>query len=193
MTDPKHLVIIVGHPDGSQSHLCHALADSYREGAESAGHKVTLVDIGTLDFPCLRSREEWEKSKVPDALLPAQQAILAANHLFIIYPLWLGGMPALLKAFLEQVLRPSLSASFKDWGKLLKGCSARIVVTMGMPGFFYRLFYRAHTLKALKRNILAFTGVGPTRSTIFGMVEGAKEKKRQAWLTQMRMLGQAAR
>jgi putative NADPH-quinone reductase len=196
MAERKNIVIVLGHPDGSKAHLCHALAGEYRAGAEAAGHLVTTVDLGTLEFPLLRSQHDWEKEATPDALVPAQKAILDAHHLVIIYPLWLGGMPALLKGFLEQVLRPSLiptGNNFSEWRKLLRGCSARIVVTMGMPGIAYRLYFRAHTLKALKRNILAFTGVGPIRSTIFGMVEGASEKRRTGWLAQMRKLGRAAR
>lgn len=196
MASETHIVLVIGHPDSSKPHLCHALAEQYRAGAEEAGHRVTTVDLGTLDFPMLRNRDDWEKEPSPAALIPAQKAILDASHLVIIYPLWLGGMPALLKGFLEQVLRPSLMPKGNDlsaWSKLLKGCSARIVVTMGMPGIAYRVFFRAHTLKALKRNILAFSGVGPIRSTIFGMVEGASEKRRAGWLSLMHKLGREAR
>ncbi|WP_020398142.1 NAD(P)H-dependent oxidoreductase [Kordiimonas gwangyangensis] len=192
MSVHKNIVLILGHPDSSEAHFCHALADRYRAGAESAGHRVTTVDVGRLDFPLLRSRKDWEEGETPPALKEAQRTILDADHLVIIFPLWLGGMPALLKGFLEQVLRPSLAASPKEWGKLLKGCSARIIVTMGMPGFFYRLFYRAHSLKALKRNILAFTGVGPIGTTVFGLVEGASEEKRAQRLALMHRYGHNA-
>ena len=42
----------------------------------------------------------------PPAIAEAQRTIVWAEHLVIIYPLWLGSMPALLKGFLEQALRP---------------------------------------------------------------------------------------
>jgi putative NADPH-quinone reductase len=71
---------------------------------------------------------------------------------------------------------------------LLKGRSARIVVTMGMPAFFYRLYYRAHSLKSFRRNILQFCGVAPVRSTIIGMVEGSPES-REDWLQRLAVLG----
>jgi putative NADPH-quinone reductase len=74
--------------------------------------------------------------------------------------------------------------------KLLKGRSARIVVTMGMPAFFYRIFYRAHSLKNLKRNILEFCGIDPVRTTMIGMVEG-KPQARAAWLAGMAKLVRA--
>jgi len=74
--------------------------------------------------------------------------------------------------------------------KLLKGRSARIVVTMGMPAVFYRIYYRAHSVKNLKRNILEFCGINPVRSTLIGMVEGRPEA-RAAWLASMAKLVRA--
>jgi putative NADPH-quinone reductase len=73
--------------------------------------------------------------------------------------------------------------------KLLKGKSARIVVTMGMPALFYSLVYRAHSLKSLKRNILAFCGISPVRTSIIGMVGGADASAREAWLRKMESFG----
>ena len=52
--------------------------------------------------------------------------------------------------------------------KLFKGKSARIVVTMGMPGLFYRWYYCAHSLKSFERNVLRFCGVGPIRTSLIG-------------------------
>ena len=106
------------------------------------------------------------------------------------YPLWLGTMPALLKALLEQVFRPgfAIDQAKYGWKKRLRGKSARIVVTMGMPAFIYRWYFRAHSLKNLERNILAFSGIGPINATLIGMVEGASAK-REKWIAHMRKLG----
>jgi putative NADPH-quinone reductase len=105
-------------------------------------------------------------------------------------------MPALLKGFFEQTLRPGFAFGKAQAGrmppKLLKGRSARIVVTMGMPAFFYRIFYRAHSVKSLRRNILEFVGIGPVRTTVIGMVEG-KAKAREDWLRAMQDYGRSAR
>jgi putative NADPH-quinone reductase len=105
-------------------------------------------------------------------------------------------MPALLKAFLEQVFRPSFAFRYRAKGfpeKLLKGKTARIVVTMGMPAFVYRWYFGAHGLKSLKGNILGLCGIGPVKATLFGMVEQASGSTREKWLAQMRQLGAAAR
>ena len=114
-----------------------------------------------------------------------------ADHMVIFYPLWLGDMPSLLKAFFEQVLCPGFAFSYTKNRlphKALKGRSAHVVVTMGMPSIAYRLYYRAHSLKSLKRNILKFVGISPVRTTVIGGVEGASAA-RDRWLLHMSRKG----
>ena len=103
-------------------------------------------------------------------------------------------MPALLKAFLEQALRPgfAMSTSAKGgWTKLLLGRSARVVVTMGMPAFVYRWYFGAHGLKSLTQN-LSLVGISPSRSTLIGSIEGMAEAKRGRWLQRLGSLGKQA-
>ena len=189
----KQLVIIQGHPDPAGNRLCHALADEYAAGARSVGASVNRVEVSQLDFPLLRTSRDFQagKKNTPKSLIPAQEAILAADHVTIVYPLWLGTMPALLKGFLEQVLRPgvALDESEEIPKPLMNGTSARIVITMGMPALAYRWYFRAHSLKSLERNVLAFCGISPIRENLFGMVETASNKKRTAWLAKMRNAG----
>lgn len=102
-------------------------------------------------------------------------------------------MPALLKAFLEQVARPGFSIGEGERGKmpmkLLSGKSARIVVTMGMPAFLYRWYFFAHGLKGLERNILSFAGIAPIKETLIGMVDASEKTNREKWLPKLRALG----
>jgi len=62
-----------------------------------------------------------------------------------------------------------------------------------MPAFFYRLYYRSHSVKSLKRNILEFCGFSPVRTSFVGTVETKAQGVRETWLVKMRMLGAAAR
>ncbi|HEU5293995.1 MAG TPA: NAD(P)H-dependent oxidoreductase [Burkholderiaceae bacterium] len=190
------VLIIVGHPDPAGGHLCHALAQAYADGAHEAGHEVRTIDIAQLDFPLLRSQHAWTHEPLPAALAPAQEAIRWADQMVFVFPLWLGGMPALLKGFLEQVARPgfALASDAKNpmAAKLLKGRSARLVVTMGMPAAVYRYYFRAHSIKALERNILGFVGIAPIEETLIGMVEAMDDKARARWLDKLRVLGRHA-
>ncbi|WP_417667693.1 NAD(P)H-dependent oxidoreductase [Roseibium sp.] len=196
MSDPKAIVVIDGHPDPTPDHFCHALADAYCKGAESAAHQVSLIRVADLDFPLLRSAKAFSKDPSPESLRPARDAILAADHVVIVFPLWLGSMPALLKGFLEQVFHKD--TAFEDTGPnefpkgRLKGKSARVIATMGMPGLVYRLWFRAHGLKALERNILKFIGFKPVRDTVFGMVEMVSDQRRRKWLGKVEALGRRA-
>lgn len=191
------IVVVQGHPDPAGGHLCHALADAYAQAGIAHGHAVDRVDVGRLDFPWLRTKADFEHGAVPLSLAPAQAAIGAADHLAIVYPLWLGTLPAILKAFLEQTLRPGFAFDYRPGSQFprrrLAGKSARIVVTMGMPALAYRWYFGAHGLKNLKRSILGFAGIGPIRDTLFGMAEAADDAKRARWLGEMRRLGAAGR
>ena len=188
------IAIIDGHPDPAKRRFVHALADAYEEGA-AARHEVRRIAVGELDFPLLRTAADWHDGTPLPAIAQAQETIRWAEHLVFLYPLWLGDVPALFKGFLEQVARPGFALGPFGKGfpkKLLKGRSARVIVTMGMPAAFYRLFYRAHSLKSLERNILAFTGIGPIRHSVVGSVESS-DAHRSAWLHRIRALGREAR
>lgn len=189
----KHIAIIDGHPDPDRGRLVHALAARYAEGAAAGGHEVRHVEVALLDFPLLRSRSAWEDQPPPPAIAEAQQTIAWADHVVILYPLWLGDMPALLKGFLEQLLRPDFAISKgKSLGAgLLQGKSARLVVTMGMPAFFYRFYFGAHSVKSFERNILRLVGIKSVQHTLIGSVEESADDRR-ARLQDMFDLGRSA-
>ncbi len=191
----KRILILLGHPDSPHPHLCHALADSYARAAEAAGHELRRIDLALLDIPLLRGQEQFEQGQPPQQIEQAQAAIRWADHVVLVFPLWLGTMPALVKAFCEQVFRPGFAYAPTQQGfpqKLLSGRSARLVVTMGMPAWLYRWVYCAHGLRGLGRNILGFVGFAPVRYSLFGMVATASDKRRQAWLREMARLGAKA-
>jgi putative NADPH-quinone reductase len=191
------ILIIEGHPDPSNRHFCHALADAYAKGALAGGHEVRRVQPADLDFPLLRSQEEWEHGRLPSTLTDAQESIGWAEHIVLIYPLWLGDMPAILKAFLEQVARPGFAfhrESGNPFGrKGLSGRSARVVVTMGMPSAVYRWYFGAHSLKSLERNILRFVGIDPVARTLIGGAGHFAPERANGWFDKMALLGRAAR
>jgi putative NADPH-quinone reductase len=191
----RRIVIIQGHPDPAGGHLCHALAEAYAAGAIKAGHAVETLAPALLRLPLLETKAGFE-APPSDEVAAVQAVVGAANHLVILFPLWLGGMPAVLKGFLEQVFRPGflLVDPAKGWGsaKRLAGVSARIVVPMGMPALAYRWWFGAHGVRTLERGILGLAGIRPVRTTYLGMVEAATEAKRARWLAEMRSLGTKA-
>ncbi len=186
------IAVVVGH--ARTGTYCEALGESYARGAEAGGHQANLFITSRMTFdPILHTGFERVQPLEPD-LQAAHDAMIAADHLVFIFPLWLGTMPAILKGFLERVMQPDLVGLSKQgrFPRILKGKSARIVITMGMPGFVYRWFFGAHALKMLKRNILGFVGVHPIRSLICGNIEGVGPAGRLKWLKQMEAFGRRA-
>jgi len=189
----SRIAIVVGNSmDGSFS---EALALAYKRGAESSGHEARVFVLARMTFDAvLREGYRRPQPLEPD-LVAARDALLACDHIVLVFPLWCGDMPAILKGFIERVLQPDLlrfqSGGKTDW-KVFAGKSARVIMTMGMPGLLYRWYYGAHALKLLKRNILHFIGVTPVRSTVYGMVEAAGQEKRQQWLREVEALGHDA-
>lgn len=193
----KNIVIIQGNPDPDPGRFGRALAEAYAQAARDAGHQVKAIGVANLDFPLLRTQHEWEYGEMPRALNEARDAIRWADHLVVLFPLWLGDMPALLKGFFEQVLRPGFAFDAGARGpfsaKRLTGKSARLVVTMGMPAAFYRWYFRAHSVKNLERNILGFCGIAPISETLIGTVNTPDNAVREEWLAKLRELGAEAR
>lgn len=189
------ICIIQGHPDAERDHFGHALCQAYAEGALEAGHQVEIIDVARLDFAVLRDPAEFATAP-PEPILKAQAQVAAADHLVVFFPLWLGTMPALLKAFFEQLARANFAIGPSDRGGWprhnLKGRSARVVVTMGMPALAYRTLFGAHGVRSLESGVLGLAGVRPIRRSLVGTVE-ASAAARGRWLARLRRLGAAAR
>jgi NAD(P)H dehydrogenase (quinone) len=188
------IAIVVGHPQ--RDSYCEALGEAYFNGAREGGHEASLFLLGRMNFdPILREGYRRLQPLEPD-LATAREAFLACGHVVFIFPLYCGDMPALMKGFIERLLQPDLLAinaagGKADW-KVFKGKSARVIMTMGMPGWFYRLYYGAHALKLLRRNILHFTGISPVYSKIYGMMAAVSDDTRKAWLREVEALGHQA-
>jgi NAD(P)H dehydrogenase (quinone) len=186
------VTIIVGHPQ--RLSYGEALADAYRRWAESAGNTVHMFKLSEMTFdPILHEGYRQEQPFEPD-LKSAYDALAASDHWVLIFPLWCGDMPALLKGFIERILQPDLirrqgTENAMNW-RIFEKKSARIIMTMAMPVSVYRFWYGPHALKLLKNNILNFIGVKPVRETLLGMVADASNEKRNRWLKQAEAMGQ---
>ncbi len=199
----KRITILQGHPDPRGHHFGNALADAYADGARAAGHEVKYIEVAKLDFPLLRSSDDFYQGATPEGLIPAQEAIRWADHLLLVFPLWHGHFPALFHAFLEQTFRPGFAVESRDGGmpaKLFVGKSARIAVTMGGPALFYRWYAGAHSLKSLERHFLRFCGIAPVRTSLIGLaglgsggdfpkIPVMNPARRERWLDKLRALG----
>ena len=190
----RKIMIVVGHPQHNT--FCEALGKTYRDAAQAAGHEVSLFVLADMTFdPILHDGNRKTQQLEPD-LQAAYTALARCDHLVLVFPLWCGDMPALLKGFIERILQPDLIAresteNAMNWS-IFKNKTARIIMTMGMPVTIYRFWYGGHALKLLVRNILNFIGIRPVRHTLFGMVGTSKPATRDQWIEKVRQLGRQA-
>ena len=187
----KKILIINGHPD--KESLCFALSESYKKGADSSGADCKLVHLIDLDFnPILTFGYRLISELEPD-LVKMQQEILAADHLVLVYPNWWATFPALLKGFIDRVFVPGFAFKYREdspmWDKLLAGKTARMIVTMDTPKWYYFLMNRNAGHNAMKIGVLEFCGIKPVKIISFAPVKSSNAAKRKQWLTEVEKLG----
>lgn len=187
----QKILVIDGHPDRERSRFCHALADAYIEGAMAAGKETRLITLADVPIEFLRTASDFASAPQAPEICSAQADLLWADHVAIAFPLWLGGAPALVHAFLEQVARGAFFAETSGAGirSKFKGKSARLIVTMGMPAVVYRLIFHAHGVRNIVSGVLGFAGFGPVHTTMFGAVESVGASQQKTRLERVRMLG----
>ncbi|MFT3728115.1 MAG: NAD(P)H-dependent oxidoreductase [Terricaulis sp.] len=188
------VLIIDGHPDPDRARYCHALCEAYGDGARSTGHQVRVVTVAEIDAAPLRNAKEFGGAPDSVGVLQARADIRWCNHLVLVFPLWMGGPPAHLHAFLEQIARQNFVAEATPAGlhQKLRGRSARLIVTMAMPAFAYRLMFHEHGVRSVMRSILGFGGVAPVRRTYLGAIEAVSSEERTKRLAQVKELGKRA-
>jgi putative NADPH-quinone reductase len=187
----KRVLVILGHPVTSS--LCGALATSYAEAAEKAGHEVRRINLAELTFDPLLRHGYAEPQELEPDLRNAQAQIKWAQHVVFVYPTWWGSMPALMKGFIDRTFLPGFAFKYHKrsplWDRLLTGRTAELIVTMDTPPLFNKLVNGSPGDKQMKRSVLQFTGLKPTRATSFGKVRGSSGAKRAKWIAKAAKLG----
>lgn len=187
----KKILIINGHPD--KESLCFALAESYKKGADTNGEQSQLVRLIDLKFNPILTHGYRLVSELEPDLLKIQQDILQADHLVFVYPNWWATFPALLKGFFDRAFIPNFAFKYHEkgpfWDKLLKGKTARLIVTMDTPKWYYWLVNRSAGHNAMKIGVLEFSGIKPVKITAFAPVKSSNSAKRKKWLDEVEQLG----
>lgn len=187
----KKILIIQGNPNPQS--LCNALANAYENGAKENGAQLQRLNLFELEFSPNLSYGYKQRTELEPDLLRAQELISWAEHIVFIYPVWWGNMPAILKGFFDRVFLPGFAFKYHEnspwWDKLLTGRSARQIVTLGMPNWYYWLFYGAPSHRAMKQVTLNFSGIKPVKTTVFSPVRQSNEKQRENWLQKSYSLG----
>lgn len=194
------VLIILAHPLAES--FSHKIAEAYREGAYSAGHQVTVLDLykTKLQLGFLQPESPREHKKNQPIREKLQQMIADADELVIIHPLWWGGQPAILKNFIDQVFTPGFAYRNPQPIKLLpqrlhlipqrllKGRSVRLFITCDgqwwtsavrlMPYLATWYFY-----------IFAITGMRMRSYKLFDYMKQRDGMTRAKWLAKVNRMG----
>lgn len=106
---PKHVVILC-HPD--EDSFCASVAHTYCQTVEQVGHSAELRDLYRIGFdPVLKSRERPTRPDfvLSDDVAAELAAIDGADIFVLVYPIWFGLPPALLKGYVDRVLGAGFS------------------------------------------------------------------------------------
>jgi NAD(P)H dehydrogenase (quinone) len=187
----KKVLIINGHPD--KESFCFAIAESYKKGADAVGADCKLVHLIDLDFNPILIFGYRKISELEPDLVKMQQEILAADHLVLVYPNWWATFPALLKGFIDRVFVPNFAFKYREnspfWDKLLVGKTARMIVTMDTPKWYYFLMNINAGHNAMKIGVLEFCGIKPVKITSFAPIKSSNRVQRKKWLAEVEQLG----
>ncbi len=191
----KKILIINGHPN--KDSYCSALAEAYKEGISAQHAEIKEIRISELNFePNLKFGYQKRIELEPD-LLQAQEKIKWADHLVWVHPVWWGGLPALLKGFIDRVFLPGFAFQYREnsvwWDKLLTGKTAHIITTLDQPGWYYALVYGKPSTNQLKRSTLKFCGIKPVKVTYVGIIKNSSDEQRAKWLLKIKRLGSKLR
>ncbi|REC61945.1 flavodoxin family protein [Chryseobacterium pennae] len=191
----KKIAIINGHPNKESFNF--GVAEAYKNGAIEAGAEIKEITIAELKFnPNLQFGYQKRMELEPD-LLNAWEIIQWADHLVWVHPVWWGGLPALMKGFIDRLFLPGFAYKYREnslwWDKLLAGKTAHIITTIDQPGWYYRLMYGRPSVNQLKKSTLEFCGIKPVKVTYLGIIRTSNEEQRRKWLDKVAELGRKQR
>ena len=187
----KKILVVLGHPLSDSFNA--ALANAYVQAARKAKFQVREIKLGEMKFDPLLRFAYKKHMEIELDLAQAIADVKWADHLVFVYPYWWGSCPALLQGFFERVFTPGFAFKFLNdwrWQGLLKGKTARLIVTMDAPPIFDIFYWRSAGIRTIKFNILEFCGIKPVKVTRIGPVKGFDENKRKDWLKKLAIMGE---
>jgi NAD(P)H dehydrogenase (quinone) len=163
-------LIIVAHP--KKDSFSFAMVEKYKKLLKEKSHNMKLIDLyrEKNQQPFFYFDNANKVNKTPE-MAYFQSKIEWANEIVFIFPYWWGGMPSILKNFIEWNF--SKGFAFKYVNSTPKGLltnkSVRIYTTTGAPTFIYKITGANRRLKkTIQQQIIEFCGMKLTSFNIYG-------------------------
>ena len=186
-----NILVILAHPDPASFN--HAIADTVCNRIAANGHQLVFHDLYRERFdPILPAAEIPAEVDLPAVIDTHCQQLCEADGIVIVHPNWWGQPPALLKGWVDRVMRPNVAYRFLDGDAgegipvgLLKAGSALIFNTANTPALREQAAFK-DPLELLWRNcIFDLCGVADIYRQMFSVVVTSTAAQRAAWLEQV--------
>lgn len=183
-----NILIILAHPD--KNSFNHAVARAAVEKLVSNGHKVMFHDLYAekLD-PILSASEIPSDASLPDIIEGYCTELKSADGIIIIHPNWWGQPPAILKGWIDRVIRPGVAYRFLEGDKgegvpegLLKAETALIFNTANTPTEREEKVFGDPLELIWKNCIFDLCGVKNFYREMFTVVITSSDELRNKWL-----------
>jgi putative NADPH-quinone reductase len=185
-----NISIILAHPNPGSFN--HAIANAAAEALRQNGHIVALHDLCQEQFPPLLSAAELQADAKLEPVIAAHcTEIVAADGIIIVHPNWWGMPPAILKGWIDRVLRMGIAYRFEanDKGEgvpvgLLKAKAAIVFNTSNTPGDRERAIFGDPLENLWKKCIFDLCGVRTVHRRTFSVVITSTLRQRAEWLVE---------
>lgn len=187
-----NISIILAHPNPGSFN--HAIAATAADTLRQNGHQAVLRDLWQEQFDPLMPAAEFARDAKLDAVVAQHcQEIAVADGIIIVHPNWWAMPPAILKGWLDRVLRPEVAYRFvagKSVG-LLRARAALVFNTSNTPLELERSLYDDPLETLWKKCVFPLCGVPRCDRQLFSVVITSTPEQRQAWLVEVAMLVKA--
>jgi NAD(P)H dehydrogenase (quinone) len=194
METDMNISIILAHPRPGSFN--HAIADTAATTLRTAGHSVIVHDLYAERFdPLLPAGEIPRDAPLPPDIAAHCSEISSADGVVVVHPNWWGMPPAILKGWIDRVLRPGVAYRFAetDSGEglpigLLKAKAVMIFNTSNTPAMREQVVFGDPLGRIWKDCVVSFCGVPVCHRRMFGVVVTSTAEQRTAWLEEVRQL-----
>jgi NAD(P)H dehydrogenase (quinone) len=186
------VTLILAHPD--KKSFNYAVAEAALRTLKENGHEAAWHDLYREKFPpILPAREIPRDVSLPPIIKRHCEEIAQADGIIIIHPNWWGQPPAILKGWIDRVLRPGVAYTFAegDSGEgaligLLKVSAVLVFNTSNTPEKRELTVYGDPLGTLWKNNMFVSCGAKNFFRRNFGVIITSTPEQRQNWLAEVR-------
>jgi len=187
-----NVLLILAHPKPGSFN--HAIARAAIRTLQQNGHQTVFHDLYQESFNPILGFEEIPKEAPLDSIIQRHcQEIASAEGIIVVHPNWWGMPPAILKGWVDRIIRPGLAYEFLegDSGEgvprgLLRIRQAIVINTANTDSRREQISFGDPLETIWKNCIFGLCGVEKFHRRTFSVVVSSTQEERRAWLDEVK-------